>query len=67
LENLTFKLSFRSVDGDEHNVNLSGEDEHDVNFSGGDECVLSDVDNNGGDKWKQDTRKVFMHWKFNLF
>jgi hypothetical protein len=69
LENLSFKLSFRSVDedehniylsgGDEHDVNLSGGDEHDVNLSGGDERVLSDVDSNGGDEWKQETRKIF--------
>jgi hypothetical protein len=49
LKNLPFKLSFRSVD----------EDEHDINLSGGDERVLSDVDGNGGDEWKQETRKVF--------
>jgi hypothetical protein len=59
LENLSFKLSFRSVDEDEHNIYLSGGDEHDVNLSGGDERVLSDVDSNGGDEWKQETRKIF--------
>jgi hypothetical protein len=59
LENLSFKLSFRSVDEDEHNIYLSGGDEHDVNLSGGDERVLSDVNSNGGDEWKQETRKIF--------
>jgi hypothetical protein len=59
LENLSFNLSFRSVDEDEHNIYLSGGDEHDVNLSGGDERVLSDVDSNGGDEWKQETRKIF--------
>jgi hypothetical protein len=49
LESLPFKLSFRSVDGDEHDVNLSGEDER----------VLSDVDDNSGDEWKQETRRIF--------
>jgi hypothetical protein len=42
-------LSFRSVD----------EDEHDVNLSGGDEHVLSGVDGNDKDEWKQESRKVF--------
>jgi hypothetical protein len=51
-------LSFRSVDGDEHDVNLSGGDEHDVNFSGGDEHILSYVDNDR-DECKQETHKVF--------
>jgi hypothetical protein len=59
LENLPFKLSFKSVDGDEHDLNLSGEDEHDVNLSGKDECVLNDVDDNSRDEWKQETRKIF--------
>jgi hypothetical protein len=32
---------------------------HDVNLTGGDEYVLSDIDGNDRDEWKQETRKVF--------
>jgi hypothetical protein len=42
-------LSFKSVGGDEHDVNLSGRDEH----------VLSNVDDNDIDEWKQETHKIF--------
>jgi hypothetical protein len=38
---------------------LSGGYEHDVNLSGGDKHLLSDVDGNGKDEWKQETRKIF--------
>jgi hypothetical protein len=44
------KFSFKSVDGDEHDLNLSGRDEHNVNLSDGDECVLTDVDSNDKDE-----------------
>jgi hypothetical protein len=38
---------------------LKGEDEHDVNLSGKDEHILSAIDGNDRDEWKQETCKVF--------
>jgi hypothetical protein len=39
---------------------LSGRDEHNVNLSDGDECVLTDVDSNDKDEWKQETLRFLM-------
>jgi hypothetical protein len=38
---------------------LSGGYEHDVNLSGEDKHLLSVVDGNDKDEWKQETRKIF--------